>query len=447
MSLYDIYLANKLSGGSGGGGSLPSNYNWHQCPQLVRDYLAYIAEHPYSPSDYTSSVIANYAPTPAVISNTKPIGKTVDGVTYYNNVPNAATPYASANKAGTLTPLDQVRWINSQTANMRDLGGWVCDGGTVKYGLLYRSGDINALDEGLFINELGIKTEVDLTTDGVPAFGGGKMKYVCASEYALYALTPADVWKTNLRAIFESVKYGEPVVFHCSMGADRAATLACVIEGILGVSQSNIDADYELTSFYTERRRDTDYQGGGGAKWERLINQIKALSGATFRDKCVNFAASLGFTAADINAFRSAMIDGTPETVTPTVSTYTVTNTLSNVTTDNADVSATQYRPYTATLTPNSGYEFDDVDITMGGVSVKTACYTQIEYPNKKGEINIESVMGNIVVSASAAQPAPSYTNQIPISKDANGNIFNTTGYKEGYRLNSSGAESALERF
>ena len=35
----------------------------------------------------------------------------------------------------------------------------------------------------------------------------------------------------------------------------------------------------------------------------------------------------------------------------------------------------------------------------------------------------------------------PAYTNQIPISTDSNGNIFNGTGYKTGYYLSSSGAE------
>lgn len=35
------------------------------------------------------------------------------------------------------------------------------------------------------------------------------------------------------------------------------------------------------------------------------------------------------------------------------------------------------------------------------------------------------------------------YTNQIPISVDTSGHIYNGVGYKEGYRLNSSGAEKA----
>ena len=37
------------------------------------------------------------------------------------------------------------------------------------------------------------------------------------------------------------------------------------------------------------------------------------------------------------------------------------------------------------------------------------------------------------------------YTNQIPISTDIDGNIYNSKGYKDGYRLNSSYQEVALE--
>lgn len=36
-----------------------------------------------------------------------------------------------------------------------------------------------------------------------------------------------------------------------------------------------------------------------------------------------------------------------------------------------------------------------------------------------------------------------SYTNQVPISIDSSGSIYNGTGYKNGYRLSSSGSESA----
>ena len=83
---------------SGSGSAVAENITWHQCPEAVRNYLAGVT---YDPTDYTVSQIATYAPATAVQSNTKPVGKTVDGVTYYNGVPGIAAPFASTNKAGT----------------------------------------------------------------------------------------------------------------------------------------------------------------------------------------------------------------------------------------------------------------------------------------------------------------------------------------------------------
>lgn len=370
--------------------------SWHQCPEAVRNYLANVN---YANVPYTESSIGTYAPTPAVpATNTKPIGQTVDGVTFYNTEPNADTPFATTNKAGVLNPLDQVRWIKSSTANMRDLGGWACDGGTVRYGLLYRSGNLSEADEDLLINELGINTECDLTADGVAAYPG-KMRFIGHTSYAMYSLADTGAWQTNLRGIFEAVQYGDPVVFHCSMGADRTGTLACVLEGLLGVSQSDIDKDYELTSFYALRARNGNYQGGT-TDWAHLIAQIQALSGSTFRDKCVTFVKSLGFTVAEINTFRHAMIDGNPEDIT--VPTYTVTNTLTGCATSNAATSANEGSAYAATITPNSGYTLDGatVQITMGGTDITSSAYSN-------GAISIASVTGNVVITVTAVADAP----------------------------------------
>jgi hypothetical protein len=138
-----------------------------------------------------------------------------------------------------------------------------------------------------------------------------------------------------LRAVIDNVNAGRPVYFHCAQGADRTATLACVIEALLGMSQSDIDKDYELTCFYSGTGTDVTARRRNEAEWQGLISAINAKTGSTFRDKAVNFCAELGFSAAEINAFRAAMINGTPETVMPSVSEYSISNTLSNTTSDN----------------------------------------------------------------------------------------------------------------
>lgn len=46
--------------------------------------------------------------------------------------------------------------------------------------------------------------------------------------------------------------------------------------------------------------------------------------------------------------------------------------------------------------------------------------------------------------SGATDEPATSYTNQIPISTDTDGSVYNAVGYKAGYRLSSTGGESAM---
>ena len=344
---------------------------WHQCPEAVRNYLSSVT---YDPGDYSTSQIDNYAPATAVVSNYRPIGKTLGGKTYYNQVPGVETPFAATGKAGTLKPLDFLRYIQTNTWNVRDLGGWACDGGTVKYGKLFRGGYVTSADRAVLVEQLGIQHELDLrgaNEGGLTASPlGGDVRYTCAAAYAWYSLTPADAWKANLRCVFDAVTHNEPVYFHCAAGADRTGTLACVLEGLLGMSQSDIDKDYELTTFYSGSDTDANARRRNEAEWSGLISALNGKSGSTFRDKCVTFAAELGFTADEINAFRTAMIDGTPETVTPDIATFAVTNTLSGAATDNAAVEATQYQPYTAQITAGDGKAIGSVRVTMCGADI-----------------------------------------------------------------------------
>lgn len=140
--------------------------SWHQCPEAVREYLAYVSDHPYSTSDWNVSYISDYAPSTPNVANTKPIGYVIDNATFTDNIPNVKTPFATASKAGTLTALDHLRWYNTYTANARDLGGWACDGGKVKYGMLVRGGLPNkthyAEDKALMVDKIGIRSELQL---------------------------------------------------------------------------------------------------------------------------------------------------------------------------------------------------------------------------------------------------------------------------------------------
>lgn len=427
---------------------------WHQCPEMVRSYLAAAAAA--YPSDENVTVIDQYAPERGseIDANTKPVGKIIDGATYYDNVPGVETPFATANKAGTITALDQVRWINTTSAataagetyprgkNCRDLGGWPCDGGTIKYGMLFRGGEPNPIDRVLMVDRLGIKTEVQLLPVSEQA-DGYKMKSALGIDWAgnttesssVYTLNDSkQLWKKLLEPIMDSVIHAKPVLFHCGIGADRTGMIASALEGLLGVDRANIDMEYELTNFSTgwQSLAGGIYRARTYTSYKAIMTQqsnIPLLYGLanTFRNRWVSFVLSCGISIDKINAFRAAAIDGTPDIINVTVPSYTITNTLTNVTNSNASSSIQQYQTYSAKLSTSIGFAITAVTVTMGGVDITATAYAD-------GTVSIPSVTGNIVITATATE----------IVRE---NLMTMNDGKINKRFNATNAESNINGY
>lgn len=115
---------------------------------------------------------------------------------------------------------------------------------------------------------------------------------------------------------------------------------------------------------------------------------------------------------------------------------YTITNNMTDVNTSSAVISVESGGAYEADLTANEGYAIREVTVTMGGVDITDSAYSD-------GHISITQVTGDVVITATAVKTG--YTNQIPLSTDADGNPYNNgLGYKTGTRLNSSANEVAI---
>lgn len=244
----------------------------------------------------------------------------------YNFTPNVVSCYVNVvdceiDQIGEIKPTGNIRMINSvRTWNVRDLGGWECDGGTVKYGKLFRGGEVSPEDAPVLVDYLGIKNDINLRAKGEAYWKvsplGENVNFYVYDAFAWYSISNSKLLKRTLTDIFDCVAKDEPVYFHCYAGADRTGTIALILEALLGMSQSDIDKDYELTCFYYGTSSDESARRRNENDWIGLVNSFSNYEGDNFRDKVVNWVLSLGFSIDTINQFRQAMINGTPEILT-----------------------------------------------------------------------------------------------------------------------------------
>lgn len=115
--------------------------------------------------------------------------------------------------------------------------------------------------------------------------------------------------------------------------------------------------------------------------------------------------------------------------------TWSVSTNLTNATISNGANQVKNGDPYSAVITANNGYEISTITVLMGGTNITSSVVSG-------NAISIQSVSGDLSISVTAQKISPSYTNQIPISTDASGGIYNGIGYKLDTRLNSSGADT-----
>ena len=112
---------------------------------------------------------------------------------------------------------------------------------------------------------------------------------------------------------------------------------------------------------------------------------------------------------------------------------YAVESNLTNCTNSNNEKTVVEGGSYSATIAANSGYELTSVAVIMGGTDVSASAVSG-------GSISITAVTGNVVITAVAeVAEEQQIINQIPLSTDTDGTIYNGVGYKTNTRIRGTG--------
>ena len=230
-----------------------------------------------------------------------------------------------------------VRMLNiGYIYNFRDIGGWkLPNGKRIKYGKVFRTGELEVPNKQLKITDQGINELLNVQGVGVEIdFGdhsGSPVKnyleYVDGvsngSKYRtrqyLIAINEAPQQLKNcFEKVVSSLRDGKKVIFHCNLGADRTGTLAFLLEGLLGASENDMAKDYEMTSYtYDGRYRYVDPTTVSNSdkynrdhSYHKLVKYIKDnFQGSTFCEKVEQFALSLEISQTDIDDYRSLMTE------------------------------------------------------------------------------------------------------------------------------------------
>ena len=219
----------------------------------------------------------------------------------------------------------------SRVHNMRDLGGRVgLDGRRVRQGILYRSAGLNAnarksKSQGKMVpgkvtltdasrayakHVLGIRTDLDLRTDhecfgmkGSPLGPDVKWVHISSSAYGGMGKDKGKkAFAKGFRVFLDEKNY--PMVFHCIAGADRTGSLAFILGALLGVDEEELWRDWEVTGFQS-----ANVKFSHKARFNKLVRVFEAFPGANIREKVEAYVKSVGFTDADIEKFRSIMLE------------------------------------------------------------------------------------------------------------------------------------------
>lgn len=298
-------------------------------------YIVYVAENENFEDAKEYSVADNGLNLPNLYMAT----------TYYWKVKDGNGNFSSVNSFATE---DTVRFINSgMVLNVRDLGGRMTESGKrVKQGLIYRGAEVNIqsytdqngskhnlnlrkYELDLFKNQLNIKTEIDFRADSEtnsmtrcplgddvtyyrPPIGAYTSMFCKHSSNGADNPEMREMYQKILRMLAQATE-DSAVYYHCWGGADRTGTISFIVNGLLGVSYTDLLIDFELTTFscnFRSREDNPQYYTYFNSMVTELKENYQKSEDETISTVMERYMKEcLHLTDADISALKTNLME------------------------------------------------------------------------------------------------------------------------------------------
>lgn len=164
--------------------------------------------------------------------------------------------------------------------NVRDLGGYACDGGkTTRWHSFLRTDDLSQLntEEIQFLLDYGVVADIDLRSFGECDYAPDPFAKIDGVEYIqiplgiddiadvrmaidkeperlmpLFYTGVVDRAKDKVANILTRIANAPEgcIIFHCAAGKDRTGIVAMLLLGLVGVSYSDIVSNYQVSYSY-----------------------------------------------------------------------------------------------------------------------------------------------------------------------------------------------------